>query len=519
METLGNRGAGSSQDARHSASGVLRPLGAESANATIGSRIDGHLRVNGPANGVVGPLPPAEAASRRPPPSAISALLVTQIAGRIPLWQALAIACLTAISLGSAWRQGTFSNAALLAILAGLVAGVSSVVARRVQSRSVPAWIWPLAVAALALSNLAPGLDPGSSPTEIVLSAVLAGAACAVCLVGWGRQARLLALIGAGTDLALAASRMVWGQAGIDVFWFTQRSTERLLHGLNPYGMAYPTTTPGLLSAHFPYGPALLVLAAPFRLLGDIRVANAAAMMLLFACIAILARRHMGEAAAGRYVALALAMPFSPFMIVQAWPEVYPVAGVALWLVLRPRHPRWAVLALGTGLCTVPTALPLLVFVWLWWRDARREITLAVLVALLACVPFALWAGVGNFIADTVLLQLRLAPRPDALSINGLLAHLGRPLLPGWAGVSLSAVCLAAFALWGAKDWDAALLMGAVLTLLAFVTAKWAFFDYYFIVAVGIVLALVFASPERRSAALRPEVGALGDASSTAEAP
>ena len=318
---------------------------------------------------------------------------------------------------------------------------------------------------------------------------------------------RLMAAIGAGTDLALATSRMVWGQAGIDVFWFTQRSTERLLHGLNPYGMAYPTTTPGLLSAHFPYGPALLVLAAPFRLLGDIRLANAAAMMLLFACIAVLARRHFGDVTAGRYVALSLALPFSPFMIVQAWPEVYPVTGVALWLVLRPRHPQWAVLALGTGLCTVPTALPLVVFAWLWWRDARREINLAVLVALLICVPFALWAGVGKFIADTVLLQLRLAPRTDALSINGLLAHLGRPLLPGWVGVSVSAVCLGAFAIWGTREWDGALLMGAVLTLLAFVTAKWAFFDYYFIVAVGIVLALAFADLRRGGATPQAAVG------------
>ncbi len=436
-----------------------------------------------------------------------SAQFSHRLTGEVPLWQGLALVSLVAISLGSAWRGGTFSNAALLAILVGLLAGVAAITAHRVKSLKVPSWIWPLVVAALALSNLAPGLDPGPSPTQISLSVVLALVACALCFVGRGRHLRLMAAIGAGTDLALATSRMVWGQAGIDVFWFTQRSTERLLHGLNPYGMAYPTTTPGLLSAHFPYGPALLVLAAPFRLLGDIRLANAAAMMLLFACIAVLARRHFGDVTAGRYVALSLALPFSPFMIVQAWPEVYPVTGVALWLVLRPRHPQWAVLALGTGLCTVPTALPLVVFAWLWWRDARREINLAVLVALLICVPFALWAGVGKFIADTVLLQLRLAPRTDALSINGLLAHLGRPLLPGWVGVSVSAVCLGAFAIWGTREWDGALLMGAVLTLLAFVTAKWAFFDYYFIVAVGIVLALAFADLRRGGATPQAAVG------------
>ena len=440
-----------------------------------------------------------------------------QMAVPIPLWQVLALASLELVALGSAWRQGTFSNAALLAVAFGLLAGGGAVIARRRPTVSgVSAWVWPLAVEGLALMNLAPGLDPGSSPTQAALTVVLSCVTVTLCLCPWPNRAVLLAMIGAGTDLALAASRMVWGQAGIDVFWFTQRSTERLLHGLNPYAMAYPTTTPGLLSAHFPYGPALLLLAAPFRLLGDIRLANAAAMMLLIACIGNLARRHVGDAAAGRYLALAIAMPFAPFMIVQAWPEVYPVAAVALWLVLRPRHPRWAVLALGTGLCTVPTALPLLVFPWLWWRDARRGITLAVLVAVLICVPFALWAGIGKFIADTVLLQLRLAPRTDALSINGLLAHLGRPLLPGWAGISVSAVCLAAFALWGTRKWDAALLMGAVLTLLAFVTAKWAFFDYYFIVAVGIVLALAVADPGPGWATPRTAVGDHAEAVGTA---
>ncbi len=420
--------------------------------------------------------------------------MATTLTGPAPLWQGLAILSLVATALGSAWRQGTYSNAALLAILLGLAAGGGAILVRRHASPfGVPAWIWPLAAAGLALMNLAPGLDPGSSPVQAALSVWLAGVVAALCFLPWRSRAVLLALIAYGLDLALAAVHLVWGKAGIDVFWFTQDATAQLLKGHNPYAIAYPTTTPGLLSAHFPYAPALLILAAPFRLLGDVRVANSVAMGVLFTCIAILARRHAGEGVASRYLAVTLALPFSPLMIVQGWPEVYPVAGVALWLVLRSRHSGWAILALGTALCTVPTALPLIVFPWLWWRGARREITLAAVVALLICFPFAIWAGVGKFLADTVLLQLHLAPRPDALSINGLLAHLGQPLLPGWAGVSVSALCLIAFALRGTREWDAALMMGSTLSLLAFLTAKWAFFDYYFIVAMGIVLALTVA--------------------------
>jgi len=117
-------------------------------------------------------------------------------------------------------------------------------------------------------------------------------------------------------------------------------------------------------------------------------------------------------------------------------------------------------------------------------------VTVASLMAGLLCVPFALWAGVGHFIADTLLLQLRVPVRLDALSINGLLAHLSWPLMPRWAGIVLPLLVLVLMSRWRERSWDSALMLGSILTLVVFLTAKWAFFNYYFIVACGLLFSL-----------------------------
>lgn len=367
------------------------------------------------------------------------------------------------------------------------------------RSRNLSIWspqiTWPAGAIVLASMNLAPGVVPANFPVAAMLSATLAVAASLLCLSQRAWPVRIAVVTAVASDLALAGVRMHWGTAQIDVFGVIQGSTAQLLHGHNPYTAVYPSTTPGVPYFHFEYAPALLLLSAPFRLLGDIRVANAAAMVALFAGVGLVARERGGAVQARRYLALAVAMPFVPFMIAQAWPEVYPVAGVALWLALRQQHPRWAVASLAMGLCTVPTATPLLALPWLWWRPSRREITVAALLAIALCVPFVAWAGVVNFVSDTVGVQLQAPVRIDALSLNALLWHLGKPFLPGWLGIAASGVTLAAMAVWGRRDWATALLLGATLTLIVFLTAKWAFFNYYFIVAYGLLLSLALAGP------------------------
>ncbi len=170
------------------------------------------------------------------------------------------------------------------------------------------------------------------------------------------------------------------------------------------------------------------------------------------------------------------------------------MTAIAGWVLLRDRHRRWSIVVLGLGICTVPTPLPLLVLPWLWWQEARREITLAVLIAVTLCVPFAAWAGFGNFFHDVVVVQLLAPTRLDALTVDALLAHLHRGFLIAWVGILASGILLMMAAVAGPRRWDAAFLLGGVLSTAIFLTAKWAFFDYYFIVVYAVLIGLSLAS-------------------------
>jgi len=401
------------------------------------------------------------------------------------------LATIVLLASGCAVNGGEFSPLGIALVIAACPAAVASIALWGARSgRPTGPLVWSAAVAVLALTNLSLDTASGHLAAAAGLAVVLAIAGVLLCSATTERLRRASLALATLCDLGLVAVRARWAAAYIDVFSHIQGPTQQLLLGHNPYAASYPSTTPGVTTFHYPYLPGLLLLSAPFRLIGDVRLADAAAMVLIIWSVAVLARRYSGPERAGAIAAVAVTMPFLPYMVVQAWPEIFPVAGVALWLLLRDQRVRWGVASLAIGLCVVPTVLPLLVFSWLWWGKARGEVTAAVFLAGLLCVPFALWAGVGHFIADTLLFQLRLPVRLDALSINGLLAHLGLPLMPGWAGIVFSFLVLVLMSRWRERSWDAALMLGSILTLVVFLTAKWAFFNYYFIVACGLVFSL-----------------------------
>ena len=415
---------------------------------------------------------------------------------RVPLWWGLGISGAAVLAAATARSAGTFAPHHVEEIGVGLALLIAACVSLSWNwTVELPTLVWPIGVAALAALNLSPAIAPIRSPAATAIVIALAAGAITLCLP-FSRVAHLLAAaIAAVADVGLAGAQITWGKAPIDVFDFTQGAAERLLHLQNPYGGVFPSTTPGVPYFHFPYLPGVLLITAPFRLLGDIRVANAAAMLILFASIWAVARRRVGSPWSERWMALALAVPFPAFMVANAWPEVYLVAAVAAWLALRAAHPQWGTAVLGIGICTVPTPLPILALPWLWWPSARREITMATLLALVLCVPFAAWAGWASFIHDVVVVQLDTPTRIDALTVNSFLAYLHRPFLPTWAGILVPGLALLVAAAFTPRRWDSALLLGAVLLAVAFLMAKWAFFDYYFIVVYAIILALSCGIP------------------------
>ncbi len=99
-----------------------------------------------------------------------------------------------------------------------------------------------------------------------------------------------------------------------------------------------------------------------------------------------------------------------------------------------------------------------------------------------------------------------LAPWPDGLSLNGLLWHLHLGWLPWWVGIAAAGTFLIYAASRRDHTWGNAISLGATMTLVTFVTAKWAFFNYYFIVAMGFILALTWLGTSANSV-LQPTSG------------
>jgi len=142
------------------------------------------------------------------------------------------------------------------------------------------------------------------------------------------------------------------------------------------------------------------------------------------------------------------------------------------------------------GLSTLPTAIALLAVAFFWWPKARRQILLAVAVALVICAPFVFWAGPDHFIADTSGLQLHLLPRVDGLDLDAAWVRLTHGWLPTWVWPVLTLAALALFVRVRERTRSTALLVGAGWLGVSLLFAKWAFFNYYFLVATGVVLGL-----------------------------
>lgn len=401
-----------------------------------------------------------------------------------PSREGYALGAVVLVGFGSTLAVGRYQPVALLAIVIGAGAALLSATGRPGQART-PTWCVAAFVGAICTAFLL-----GASPLEWV-GPCAGGLGGVVAILTKRRVLRLAGASVAGlVSLVVIAKSITWGRADIDVFNFTQRATEQLLHGRDPYAMSYPTTTPHLPLAHYFYLPGTLFLSIPGRLLGDVRVSDLLAAAVLIGAVTILARRSGGGERAWRLLVLCLTLPFFPLMVLFGWTEVYFTAAIAVWLVLRADHPRVAILVLGLGMATVPTPLPLLVLPFLWWRRPRLEILAAALVALVICLPFALWGGPGQFVYANFLLNIHLPPLPVGLDLDAAFLRLTGAWPPAWIWpvVVVVSVLLAARA--RRRSWPTAFYIGSTFLLVVLLFAKWAIFNYYFLVVMGLVLAL-----------------------------
>jgi len=404
-----------------------------------------------------------------------------------PTREGYALAAIVLIGFGAATSFGYSHSVSLLAITGG---GCFAVLSGTGGSGRAGRLSWSLAAFCGAMST---GFLLAQGPVDWLLPAA-GGLGAIVAIAATPTAARLGGCVLAALPGAQVLAREVrWGQVNIDVFAFTQRASWQLLHGQDPYQGAYQTTSPHLALAHYFYLPAVFLLSVPGRLLGDIRVSNLLAVVALIVALTVLARRHGGREQGWRCLALGLTLPFLAPMIYYAWAEVYLMAAIVLWLALRERHKGISVVILGVGIATVPTALPLLILPFLWWPRPRRELLSAAGVALLVCFPFVVWAGPEEFVKAALLVSVSLPPRLDGLDLDSVARFLTGSWLPFWVWPSASLGALVLVIRSRERSWARAFYLGSALLLVAFVFAKWAFFNYYFLVAVALVLAMALA--------------------------
>lgn len=281
----------------------------------------------------------------------------------------------------------------------------------------------------------------------------------------------------------------------IDVISLLRDGALRWLHGQDPYSGHYPSTTAGARSLPYTYSPATIILAAPAAWLGNVRYANVALAAICVWALYRLGLRgtaQVSHQARVRVLPLILAVPLMTVMVWSGWTEVYVLAPFSLWLLWRGSHPRLAMACLAVALAAKYTVLPVLVPLFLWSPRMRKEIVWAAIVAIFVFyLPFMIWAGPARFFHDTVGFFITFPTIPNSLSLQSLLAYFG---LPGPTVVVTGLVLLTAavgLAFWRPRDLSDLLLASAAFTFLAFLVNRWAFFNYWALVAYVLLAAIL----------------------------
>jgi hypothetical protein len=400
------------------------------------------------------------------------------------------------LGLGEVWTLGRLSNLAVLLLL--LAASLAALAARRGRWRQDRRW-WAVLALLCGLGNL-PYIHhfPQDPVLQVLCTLLLTAAAAGAAWLPRGRRAALLIGVAALALLALMAVTWTWGSSSADVFGALSGASRALLQGHDPYTPLfryYVEANPDHVLAPFDYGPILPLLAIPGEVLGDVRVMSVVCVAVIVAGVWCMARRSAPRDT-HRVAALALAVPLWAGMVDQSWVDTYMMAGIIGWLALRRRHRRWAILLLTVALLVKPTALIVLVPAFLWSRRARLEIGVAVVLGIVYAIPFVLATGAGSFARDVIGYALSLPPRTDSLSLAALLYDRAHVLLSGWVPVLLLLAGAALVAWRGRPATDADLaVQAALLNVVAFVAAKQAFFNYYFVSEVMLLAAMASAAP------------------------
>ena len=363
------------------------------------------------------------------------------------------------------------------------------------------------AMAAAALTGLTVVIrfdDVSSLAVRVIVAVAIMALATVASGSGGGRGAdwamRSLVVAQGAFLIVLVLIR----SARIDVVTFLSGASSALLRGADPYTVKYPDIYGptqsallygpgvvghnGMLTVGLPYPPAILLVAAPASLAGDVRLGS---IVLVLGAALLLHRR---ASPTGRVVAVILACaPGFPELAFFGWTEG-PIVGllaVAVWLAV---HRRWVPAAVLLGLAFASKQYFVVALPCLWLLRpyvTRGRVAAMVGVAGVVTAPFVIWSPQG-FWRSVVEFQLMQPFRADSVSVLTWSVSTF-----GWPGPALFGVLplaagflVAVVAAWRVRPGLPGFLTAVSLSLLATTAlSKQAFLNYYFLVGCLLLLA------------------------------
>jgi hypothetical protein len=406
---------------------------------------------------------------------------------------------------------GKVPGSAVTALVVAMVASAAGVLLPRGWFGRIAGHVWmPLAFAtvlygAQAVLTGPPGFERVDLPTAWRVSSALTVALAITSLT----RRPLFGRVHVPLLLAAFVVTGVWAvrrapAPAIDVIEFQHEGYRALLAGSSPYSTTIPNlyegrehmfygpnlVVDGRVQVGYPYPAVNLLLAWPAHLAGDYRYALVVAIAL---AAGLIAYTHAGRGAR-LGAALLLTSPRAYYVCWFGWTEPFLAAALAGVIFCAVRAQGALPYLLGLFLATKQYAvLALPIVVWLYrpsedaWAQARRAITIAVIVAAGLILPFALFDPRG-FIDSVVLFQLQQPFRGDALSVL--------MTIPGGRDLGSTLCVIGMLAALGACVWrsprGAAGFAGslAFITVIFFGFAKQAFWNYYFFVFTAMACAI-----------------------------
>ena len=412
----------------------------------------------------------------------------------------LCLSALLLIAAAVATNFGFYDHIGLVLLVASIPLAAG---AQTLSREEPPLPLWAAFVGICALMAIYRGylyhqmtLDGGSfidSLQRPIIFALAASTAASVLLstrhhkVAWVLVAASIGLVGCAI-----APLWKWGLTGTDVIGSIHAADDLLLRGQNPYLATFPLfVRVGVppVQAHLVYGPSIAVISAVGRLFGDARLVSVVLFAVLFVAILAMVRRTERSRRI-RIAAASAAFPFTIGMVLIGWVDIYVMAPLALWAVLRDRYRVPAIMALSICFASKPTYVFAIAPFVIWSARARREVGLGLIGAAAIAVPFVYLTGVRGFFDDVVGFHVVVLRGNDSLTFAAWMFQFGLPEIPAALSVIIVLLCAPPIVLRRPRDYGDAFAAGAALSTLGFLLAKEAYFNYYFVPATLLLMSL-----------------------------